>query len=144
MDLQSVLYKSIQKQKNGRLDLEQKLLGTRVAFLTLGCKVNSYETEAMLRLFREQGAEICSFEETADVYVVNTCTVTGIADRKSRQMLHRAKKKNAAALVVAVGCYAQEAGTALLEDEAVDLVIGNNQKSKVAELVANVLQTEEK
>lgn len=135
--------KCIQKQKNGRLNLEQKLIGIKVAFLTLGCKVNSYETEAMLRLFREQGAEICAFEETADVYVVNTCTVTGIADRKSRQMLHRAKKKNGAALVVAVGCYAQEAGEALLEDEAVDLVIGNNQKSKVAELVAEKLQEPE-
>ena len=73
--------------------MEQRLKGMRVAFLTLGCKVNSYETEAMIRLFREQGAEICTFEDAADVYVVNTCTVTGIADRKSRQMLHRAKKK---------------------------------------------------
>jgi len=120
--------------------LEQRLNGTRVAFLTLGCKVNSYETEAMIRLFREQGAEICAFEEEADVYVVNTCTVTGIADRKSRQMLHRAKKKKEDALVVAVGCYAQEAGEALLEDKAVDLVIGNNQKSKVAEFVAECLE----
>ncbi len=115
--------------------MEQKLIGIRVAFLTLGCKVNSYETEAMIGLFSEQGAQICSFEEEADVYVVNTCTVTGIADRKSRQMLHRAKKKNSSALVVAVGCYAQEAGEALLEDEAVDLVIGNNQKSRVVTLV---------
>jgi len=123
--------------------LEQRLIGTRVAFLTLGCKVNSYETEAMLLLFREQGAEICAFEDVADVYVVNTCTVTGIADRKSRQMLHRAKKKNPDALVVAVGCYAQEAGEQLLEDKAVDLVIGNNQKSKVAELVAEALQKTE-
>ena len=122
--------------------MEQRLTGVRVAFLTLGCKVNSYETEAMLRLFREQGAEICAFEESADVYVVNTCTVTGIADRKSRQMLHRAKKKNETALVVAVGCYAQEAGEALLEDKAVDIVVGNNQKSKVAELVAEALQNQ--
>ncbi len=124
--------------------MEQRLTGVRVAFLTLGCKVNSYETEAMLRLFREQGADICAFEESADVYIVNTCTVTGIADRKSRQMLHRAKKKNEKALVVAVGCYAQEAGEALLEDNAVDLVIGNNQKSRVAELVAEALIHQEK
>ena len=123
--------------------MEQRLKGIRVAFLTLGCKVNSYETEAMIRLFREQGAEICTFEDAADVYVVNTCTVTGIADRKSRQMLHRAKKKKEDALVVAVGCYAQEAGEALLEDKAVDLVIGNNQKSKVAELVAEYLEQRE-
>lgn len=123
--------------------MEQRLTGTKVAFLTLGCKVNSYETEAMLRLFREQGAEICAFEDVADVYVVNTCTVTGIADRKSRQMLHRAKKKNPDALVVAVGCYAQEAGEQLLEDKAVDLVIGNNQKSKVTELVTAALQKTE-
>lgn len=120
--------------------MEQRLIGIRVAFLTLGCKVNSYETEAMIGLFTEQGAEICAFEEKADVYVVNTCTVTGIADRKSRQMLHRAKKKNPSALVVAVGCYAQEAGEALLEDEAVDLVIGNNQKSRVATLVAEAVK----
>ena len=73
--------------------MEQRLIGIRVAFLTLGCKVNSYETEAMIGLFTEQGAKICAFEEKADVYVVNTCTVTGIADRKSRQMLHRAKKR---------------------------------------------------
>ena len=122
------------------MNLEQRLRGVKVAFLTLGCKVNSYETEAMIRLFCEQGADIGAFEEKADVYVVNTCTVTGIADRKSRQMLHRAKKQNKDALVVAVGCYAQEAGEALLEDKAVDLVIGNNQKSKVTELVAEVLQ----
>ena len=116
----------------------------RVAFLTLGCKVNSYETEAMIRLFREQGAEICTFEDAADVYVVNTCTVTGIADRKSRQMLHRAKKKKEDALVVAVGCYAQEAGEVLLEDKAVDLVIGNNQKSRVAELVTECLERKDR
>ena len=119
--------------------MEQRLNGIRVAFLTLGCKVNSYETEAMIGLFTEQGAEIRSFDEEADVYVVNTCTVTGIADRKSRQMLHRAKKKNPLALVVAVGCYAQEAGEMLLEDKAVDLVIGNNQKSRVVTLVAEAL-----
>lgn len=119
--------------------MEQRLNGIRVAFLTLGCKVNSYETEAMIGLFAEQGAEICAFEEEAEVYVVNTCTVTGIADRKSRQMLHRAKKKNPLALVVAVGCYAQEAGEALLEDKAVDLVIGNNQKSQVIKMVAELL-----
>jgi len=119
--------------------LEQRLNGIRVAFLTLGCKVNSYETEAMIGLFTEQGAEIRSFDEEADVYVVNTCTVTGIADRKSRQMLHRAKKKNPLALVVAVGCYAQEAGETLLEDKAVDLVIGNNQKSQVTKMVAELL-----
>ena len=123
--------------------MEHSLYGIRVAFLTLGCKVNSYETEAMLRLFRAQGAIICPFEECADVYVINTCTVTGIADRKSRQMLHRAKKKNENALVVAVGCYAQEAGEALLEDKAVDLVIGNNQKSKVADVVAEMLRQRE-
>lgn len=119
--------------------MEQRLNGTRVAFLTLGCKVNSYETEAMIGLFAEQGAEICAFEEEAEVYVVNTCTVTGIADRKSRQMLHRAKKKNPLALVVAVGCYAQEAGETLLEDKAVDLVVGNNQKSQVTKMVAELL-----
>ncbi len=119
---------------------EQNLNGIRTAFLTLGCKVNSYETQAMIQSFREAGAEIVSFDEGADIYIVNTCTVTGIADRKSRQMLHRAKKMNPKALVVAAGCYAQEAGNSLLEDSAVDVVIGNNHKGEAAAIVAEALK----
>ena len=100
----------------------------RVALHNLGCKVNAYETEAMQQMLEENGYEIVSFTEPADVYIINTCTVTNIADRKSRQMLHRAKAKNPNACVVAVGCYVQAAGEELLQDAAVDLVIGNNRK----------------
>ncbi|WP_434311097.1 tRNA (N(6)-L-threonylcarbamoyladenosine(37)-C(2))-methylthiotransferase MtaB [Hominifimenecus sp. rT4P-3] len=107
----------------------------KVAFHNLGCKVNAYETEAMLQQLKTRGYEVVSFEETADVYVVNTCSVTNMADRKSRQMLHRAKKKNPDALVVAVGCYAQADPDRALSDEAVDLVIGNDQKGRLADLI---------
>ena len=86
------------------------------AFLTLGCKVNAYETDAMQKLFRDAGYEIVDFQEKADIYVVNTCTVTAIADRKSRQMLHRAKKNNPEALVVAAGCYVNASADRLLDD----------------------------
>ena len=113
--------------------------GRRIAFHNLGCKVNSYETEAMLRQMMERGYDIVPFEPGADIYVINTCTVTNIADRKSRQMLHRAKAMNPAALVVAVGCYAQVQGEALLEDESVDLVIGNDEKASLPERIEEYL-----
>lgn len=100
----------------------------RVALHNLGCKVNAYETEAMQQMLEENGYEIVPFSKEADIYIINTCTVTNIADRKSRQMLHRAKKLNPAACVVAVGCYVQAAGEELKKDGAVDLVIGNNHK----------------
>lgn len=111
------------------------LNGIRAAFLSLGCKVNSYETEAMKELFRKAGAVLTGFGEPADVYVINTCTVTNIADRKSRQMLHRARHLNSEAVIVAAGCYVQSAGSALLEDRSVDLLVGNNQKKEIVKLV---------
>ncbi len=117
--------------------------GKRVAFLTLGCKVNSYETEGMRELFFKAGACETEFSQEADVYIVNTCSVTNMADRKSRQMLHRAKKKNPNALVVAAGCYAQAAGEQLLEQEGIDLVVGNNQKALIVELTEAVLEQKE-
>ena len=102
----------------------------------LGCKVNSYETEAMRQLLEAAGYEIVEFgSEAADVYIINTCTVTNIADRKSRQMLHKAKKDNPNAVVVAAGCYVQEAGEKLLADEAVDLIVGNNRKGQIVEVL---------
>lgn len=107
----------------------------KAALHNLGCKVNAYETEAMGQLLREAGYELVSFDVGADVYVINTCTVTNVADRKSRQMLHRARKLNPQAIVVAVGCYAQMAGEKLLEDGAVDLVIGNNKKKDLAAIL---------
>ena len=107
----------------------------RAALHNLGCKVNSYETEAMAQLLEEAGYEIVDFEEKADVYIINTCSVTNVADKKSRQMLHRAKKKNPEAVVVAAGCYVQAAGEQLKEDTAVDLVIGNNKKAELVPLL---------
>lgn len=106
-----------------------------VAFLTLGCKVNSYETEGIKKLFEEDGFQVVEFHDRADVYVVNTCTVTNIADRKSRQMLHKARKMNENAIVMAVGCYAQAAGEQLKEDEAIDIVVGNNRKKDIIEIL---------
>ena len=100
----------------------------KAAFHTLGCKVNSYETEAMQQLLEEAGYRIVPFAEGADVYIINTCSVTNVADRKSRQMLHRAKKMNPRAVVVAAGCYVQAKGAELKADEAVDVIIGNNCK----------------
>lgn len=105
------------------------------AFLTLGCKVNSYETEAIRGMFEAAGYGVVDFKELADVYVINTCTVTNMADRKSRQMLHQARRRNPEAIIVAVGCYVQAAEEDLLKDSSVDLVIGNNRKSEIIKLV---------
>lgn len=107
----------------------------KAAFHNLGCKVNSYETEAMQQLLEDAGYEIVPFREGADVYIINTCSVTNVADKKSRQMLHRAKKMNPEAVVVAVGCYVQAAGKELEQDAAVDLIIGNNKKKDLVEIL---------
>ena len=111
-------------------------MGNKVALHNLGCKVNAYEIEAMQQLLEEAGYEIVPFEPGADIYVINTCTVTNIADRKSRQMLHKAKKMNPEAIVVATGCYVQTGGEKLEKDEAIDLVLGNNQKINIEEALA--------
>ncbi len=108
-----------------------------VAYHNLGCKVNAYEMDAMLEALRQNGYEIVPFEEQADIYIVNTCTVTNIADRKSRQMLHRAKKTNPQGIVVAVGCYVQSDTQAVEADEAVDLMIGNNRKKDLVSILEN-------
>ena len=112
---------------------------TKIAFLTLGCKVNSYETEAMQALLASAGATLVEFNEEADIYVVNTCSVTNMADRKSRQMLHRAKKKNPDAVVVAAGCYAQTADETAMKETGIDVVIGNNQKKQIVEILENYM-----
>ena len=111
-------------------------MGNKVALHNLGCKVNAYEIEAMQQLLEEAGYEIVPFEPGADIYVINTCTVTNIADRKSRQMLHKAKKMNPEAIVVATGCYVQTGGEKLEKHEAIDLVLGNNQKINIVEALA--------
>ncbi len=111
----------------------------RAAFLTLGCKVNFYETEKMMEQFCQRGFEIVDFKERADVYIINTCTVTNMADRKSRQMIHRAKKKNPQSFVAAVGCYVESGGDALMEDPAIDAAFSNRDKLTVAEQVVQRL-----
>lgn len=107
----------------------------KIAFCTLGCKVNQYETNAMEEKFIKSGYEIVSFEEIADIYVINTCTVTNMSDKKSRQMIRKAKQFNPSAVVVAVGCYAQVSKEKLEEIEELDLILGNNEKKEIVEYV---------
>lgn len=116
------------------------LEGRNIAFLTLGCKVNSYETEAMQALVVAAGAHLVDFGQAADIYIVNTCSVTNMADRKSRQMLHRAKRRNPEALVVAAGCYAQTASEEAMKADGIDLIIGNNQKKEIVPLLERCLK----
>ncbi len=107
----------------------------KAALHNLGCKVNAYETEAMQQMLEGAGYEIVPFREYADVYVINTCSVTNMADRKSRQMLHRVKKLNPDAIVVGAGCYVQTKEAQALVDEAIDIVIGNNHKHELLALI---------
>ena len=102
-----------------------------VALHNLGCKVNAYEMDVMQQMLQENGYKIVPFDATADIYIINTCTVTNIADRKSRQMLHRAKKQNPDAVVVAVGCYVQTGRETIEKDDCIDLAIGNNKKKEL-------------
>ena len=112
-----------------------------VALYNLGCKVNSYEMDGMRQRLQEKGYRIVPFDEAADIYIVNTCTVTNIADRKSRQMLHRARQQNPAAIVVAVGCYVQTGREAVEKDPAIDLAVGNNRKKDIVPILEEFLQT---
>ena len=112
----------------------------RVAFHNLGCKVNSYELDIMRQKMEDFGYNSVPFEEEADVYVINTCTVTNIADRKSRQMIHKAKKLNPNAVVIAVGCYVETDPERVGTDKAIDLAIGNNRKAQIAELLEEFLE----
>ncbi len=112
----------------------------KVALHNLGCKVNAYETEAMQEMLENNGYEIVPFKEGADIYIINTCTVTNMADRKSRQMLHRAKKLNPNAIVVATGCYVQAKENSGEVDECIDVVIGNNRKKDLIEILEQHIQ----
>ncbi len=112
----------------------------KVAFLTLGCKVNQYETNGMTQEFKNSGYEIVEFDEKADIYIINTCTVTNMSDRKSRQFLRQAKKNNTKGIVVAVGCYAQVAKEELEKIPEIDLVLGTNEKIKIVEHVEKFLK----
>ena len=111
------------------------LQGKRAAIVTLGCKVNQYETDAMYGMLKQAGVIMVDPKEAADIYIVNTCSVTNMAERKSRQMLHRAKKKNPDVVVVAVGCYAQVGKEELSNDSNIDLIIGNNKKKELIHIL---------
>ena len=115
----------------------------KVALHNLGCKVNSYELDVIGQKLEEKGFTIVPFDEQADVYIINTCTVTNIADRKSRQMLHQAKKRNPEAVVVAAGCYVQTGKEQVLEDAGIDLAIGNNRKKDLADILVAYLEDRE-
>lgn len=111
-----------------------------VAFHNLGCKVNSYEMDFVQQILREKGYNVVPFWKKADIYIINTCTVTNIADRKSRQMLHRARAMNPDALVVAMGCYVQTGQEEALKDDCIDLAIGNNRKKDIARILEEYLE----
>lgn len=114
-----------------------------VAFHNLGCKVNGYEMDYMQQVLKENGYEVVPFDAKADIYIINTCTVTNIADRKSRQMLHRAKKLNPESIVVAVGCYVQAGTEEALKDMSIDLAIGNNRKKDLIPILEEYLAEKE-
>ncbi|MBR4754489.1 MAG: MiaB/RimO family radical SAM methylthiotransferase, partial [Lachnospiraceae bacterium] len=113
----------------------------RISFHNLGCKVNSYETESMESLLAAEGIEIVAFDEPADVCVINTCSVTNIADRKSRQMIHKARKLNPGAIIVACGCYAQMFKEDLEAEGCADIIIGNNRKGEIVNLIKEYKDT---
>lgn len=115
----------------------------KVALHNLGCKVNSYEIDVMQQMLQKSGYEIVTFEQKADIYIVNTCSVTSIADRKSRQMLHKAKKNNPDSIVIAVGCYVQTGTEDILKDEGIDLAIGNNKKKDLVSIIEQFLKEKE-
>lgn len=110
-----------------------------IAFHNLGCKVNSYELDVMQQNAQQNGWDVVNYDQKSDIYVINTCSVTNIADRKSRQMIHRAKSLNPDAVVVAAGCYVQADAFALAQDESVDLLVGNNCKARLAEILKEYL-----
>ncbi len=107
----------------------------KIAFITLGCKVNMYDTEAMMELFVEKGYKIVEFDDYADIYIINTCTVTNFGDKKSRQMIRRARRRNPNAIVAASGCYAQVAPEKVADIEGINIVIGTKDRSKVVEII---------
>lgn len=126
------------------MENKEKQEAKKVAFITLGCKVNQYETNAMTQKFIESGYEVVSHHEKADIYIVNTCTVTNMSDRKSRQMLRRVKDLNKNSIVVACGCYVQVAKDELEKIEEIDIVLGNNEKNNIVEYVENYIKENRK
>ncbi len=131
----------VKNVRNKKKEWKGQASRMKVALHNLGCKVNAYETEAMQEMLERSGYEIVPFKEGADVYIINTCTVTNMADRKSRQMLHRAKKMNPNAIVVAAGCYVQAKEETGEVDECIDIVIGNNKKKELIEILEEYVNT---
>ena len=119
-------------------------MNKRAAFLTLGCKVNQYETDAMKEILESEGYEIVDFKDQADIYIINTCSVTNMADRKSRQMISRARKKNPEAVIVAAGCYVQVQEEAILEKGMADILVGNNKKKDIARIIEEYYRKRER
>ena len=126
-----------------KTNITNKATSKKVAFYTLGCKVNQYETNGMIQQFLENGYKIVDFEDYADIYIINTCTVTNMSDRKSRQMIRRAKDNNPNSLVVAVGCYAQVLMEKVDEIPEIDLALGTNKKNNVVEIIENFINDKE-
>ncbi|MBR6710755.1 MAG: tRNA (N(6)-L-threonylcarbamoyladenosine(37)-C(2))-methylthiotransferase MtaB, partial [Selenomonadaceae bacterium] len=121
-------------------DREREIQVPKAAFMTLGCKVNQFETETMEGLFKQRGYEIVPFAEPADVYVVNTCSVTSLSDRKSRQMIRRAHRMNRDAVIVVTGCYAQVAHEEVRAIEGVRLVLGTKERARIVDYVEQLRQ----
>ena len=121
-------------------NMQNNVNGLKIAMHNLGCKTNSYEMDVMGQKISEAGGILVPFTSKADVYIINTCTVTNIADRKSRQMLHKAKKENPEAIVVAVGCYVETGIEGVIKDECIDLAVGNNKKSEIVEILNSFLE----
>ena len=119
------------------------LSGKTVAACTLGCKTNQYETDGMMEILKKMGASVVNFEDNADVYLINTCSVTNMADKKSRQMIHRARKNNPEALVIACGCYVQAEKEKLSQDKDIDIIISNNRKKDIGHVIAEYFNSGE-
>ena len=119
------------------------LSGKTVAACTLGCKTNQYETDGMIEILKKMGASVVDFEDAADVYLINTCSVTNMADKKSRQMIHRARKNNPEALVIACGCYVQAEKEKLSQDKDIDIIISNNRKKDIGHVIAEYFNSGE-
>ena len=120
--------------------MQKNIRNLKIALHNLGCKVNNYEMDVMSQKIKEAGGIIVPFGEKAEVYIINTCTVTNIADRKSRQMLHKAKKENPDSVVVAVGCYVETGIEGVKKDECIDLAVGNNKKAEIVEILDEFLE----
>ena len=119
------------------------LKGKKAAIYTLGCKVNQYESDGMSDMLKSQGMMMVSFTEIADIYIINTCSVTNMAERKSRQIIHRARKLNPEAIVVACGCYVQAAKDSLKSDCGIDVIVGNNRKKDIARILSEYIEENE-